>query len=113
MRKWRSPTAPVSYEWKVVYQVVIPHKYRHDILSFAHETPMAYHLGIKKTYRKILNHFYWPGIQKDVKHFCRTCHTCQMIGKPNQRSPPTPLKPIPVSAELFSQVIIDCVGATS
>ena len=110
MRKWQSPTAPASYEWKVVYQVVIPHKYRHDILSLAHETPMAGHLGIKKTYRKILNHFYWPGIQKDVKHFCRTCHTCQMIGKLNQRPPPAPLKPIPVSAEPFSQVIIDCVG---
>ena len=110
MRKWRPPEAPASHDWKVVYQVVIPQKHRHDILSIAHESPMAGHLGIKKTYQKVLNHFYWPGMQKDVKDFCRTCHTCQVIGKPNQKPPAAPLKPIPVSTEPFSHVIIDCVG---
>ena len=65
---------------------------------------------MKKTYQKVLDHFYWPGIRKDVKAFCRTCHTCQMVGKSNQRPPATPLKPIPVSANPFSHVIIDCVG---
>ena len=110
MRKWQPPEAPASHDWKVVYQVVIPKKRQHDILSLAHESPMAGHLGIKKTYRKVLDHFYWPGIRKDVKAFCRTCHTCQMVRKPNQRPPAAPLKPIPVSAEPFSHVIIDCVG---
>ena len=110
MRKWQPPEAPASHDWNVVYQVVIPKKHRRDILSLAHDSPMAGHLGIKKTYRKVLDHFYWPGTQKDVKAFCRTCHTCQMVGKPNQRPPAAPLKPIPVSTEPFSHVLIDCVG---
>ena len=110
MRKWRPPEVPASHEWKVVYQVVLPPMYRSDVLSLAHETPMAGHLGVNKTYRKILNHFYWPGVRKDVKRFCRTCHTCQMVGKPNQNPPLAPLKPIPVTTEPFSHVIIDCVG---
>ena len=54
MRKWRTPEVPTSDEWKVVYQIVLPHKYRHDVLSLAHETPMAGHLGVSKTYRKVL-----------------------------------------------------------
>ena len=110
MRKWRPPEVPVSDEWKVVYQIVLPHKYRHDVLSLAHETPMAGHLGVNKTYRKVLNHFYWPGVHKDVKSFIRVCHTCQMVGKPNQKPPVAPLKPIPVLGEPFSHVLIDCVG---
>lgn len=43
-----------SYEWEVAYQVVIPQKYWHGILSLAHETPMAGHLSIKKSCRKTL-----------------------------------------------------------
>ena len=68
--------------------------YRSDVLSLAHETPMAGHLGINKTYRKILDHFYWPGMRKDVKQYCRTC---QLVGKPNLKPPLAPLKPIPVT----------------
>jgi len=48
-RKWRSPVIPSSDEWKVLYQIVLPWKYHHDVLSLAHDTPMVGHLGIKKT----------------------------------------------------------------
>ena len=84
--------------------------YRNDVLSLAHDTPLSDHLGINKTYRKILNHFCWPGLRQDVKQFCRTCATCQKVGKPNCKPPLAPLKPIPAIQEPFSQVIIDCVG---
>ena len=47
---------PVSDEWRVLYQIVLPQKYRHDVLSLVHEIPMAGHLGVKKTYCKVLNH---------------------------------------------------------
>lgn len=42
--------------------------------------------------------------------FCRSCHTCQVSGKPNQTIPVAPLKPIPVMGEPFEHVIVDCVG---
>jgi len=79
MRKWRPPMVPASEEWKVLYQIVLPRKYRHYVLSLAHETPMAGHLGVKKTYCKVLNHYYWPGVHRDVKSFIRVCHICQMV----------------------------------
>ena len=105
MRKWRPPEVPASHEWKVMYQVVLPRVYRSNVLNLAHETPMAGNLGVNKTYRKILNRFYWPGLRKDVKNYCRTCHTCQLVGKPNQKPPPAPLKPIPVTNEPFSLML--------
>ena len=110
MRKWRSPAVPVNEEWLVRYQIVIPKSYRSEVLSLAHETPLSGHLGINKTYQKIITHFYWPGIRKDVVEFCKTCHTCQVIGKPNQSIPKAPLKPIPAFEEPFSRILIDCVG---
>ena len=76
MRKWSPLDMPASDEWRVVSQIVVPEEYRMDVLRLAHEAPMAGHLGINKTYLKILQHFYWPGLKKDVKLFCRSCHTC-------------------------------------
>ena len=63
MRKWRPPDVNVDDEWAVRYQIVIPKPYREEVLSLAHETPLSGHLGIDKTYEKIIRHFYWPGVR--------------------------------------------------
>ena len=110
MRKWRPPDKPANEEWRVFHQIVVPKVYRTEILSMAHETPFSGHLGVNKTYNRILSHLFWPKLRNDVANFCRTCHTCQMVGKPNQKIPTAPLKPIPAFEEPFSRVIIDCVG---
>ncbi|KAK3089262.1 hypothetical protein FSP39_002191 [Pinctada imbricata] len=110
MRKWRPPDAPPNEVWRVVHQIVVPVAYRGDIMSLAHDTPMAGHLGVNKTYNRILSHFYWPKLRKDVSEFCKSCHSCQMVGKPNQVIPPAPLQPIPAFEEPFSRVLVDCVG---
>ena len=110
MRKWRPPDVSAEDEWTVNHQIVVPRVYRPEILNLAHETPMSGHLGVNKTYHKILNHFYWPGLKSDVSQHCKSCHTCQMVGKPNQTIPKAQLQPIPAFDEPFSRVIIDCVG---
>jgi hypothetical protein len=109
IRKWRPSDVSADEEWTVKHQIVVPLSYWSDILSIAHETPMAGHLGVNKTYNKILNHFYWPGLRSDVSKYCKSCHTCQMVGKPNQVIPKSPLQPIPAFEEPFSRVIVDCV----
>ena len=110
IRKWRFPEVPADDEWAVNHQIVVPKIYRSEILSLAHETPMSGHLGVNKTYHKILNKFFWPGLKSDVSNYCRSCHTCQVVGKPNQVIPKAGLQPIPAFDEPFTRIIIDCVG---
>ena len=110
MRKWRPPDVSADDEWTVNHLIVVPRAYRPEILNLAHETPMSGHLGVNKTYHKILNHFFWPGLKSDVSQHCKSCHTCQMAGKPNQTIPKASLQPIPAFDEPFSRIIIDCVG---
>ena len=110
MRKWRPPDVSADDEGTVNHQIVVHRAYRPEILNLAHETPMSGHLGVNKTYHKILNHFFWPGLKSDVSQHCKSCHTCQMVGKPNQTIPKAPLQPIPAFDEPFSRIIIDCVG---
>ena len=114
MRKWVSRPMlrelGIDEDWGTVHQVVVPTVYRQDVLQLAHEHPWSGHLGITKTYDRILQHFFWPGLKADVAKFCKTCSVCQLTGKPNQVVPPVPLKPIPVVGEPFERVIVDCVG---
>ena len=90
--------------------VVVPRQCQNEVLHLSHESPLAGHLGINKAYWKVLQHFYWPGLRRDVVKFCTTCHTCQMTGKPNQCSQVAPLIPIPAMEEPFNRIIIDRVG---
>ena len=83
MRKWRPPDAAVEDEWKVVYQIVVPEVYQEEAMSLAHDSPMAGHLS--KIYNRILTHFYWPNIRRDVAEYCRSCHTCHVVRKPNKK----------------------------
>ena len=110
MRKWRPFDVPADDEWAVYHQIVVPKSYRHEILSIAHESPVSGHLGINKTCHKIINHFYWPGLKSDVSKYCKTCQTCQMVGKPNQTIPKAQLQPIPAFDEPFSRILIECLG---
>lgn len=109
MRKFRPPNVPASQTWETVHQIVVPKSLRTEIMKLAHDG-VSGHLGVRKTYHKILSHFYWPRLMKDVSNYCRTCHVCQISGKPGTDVKPAPLQPIPVMEEPFSKVIIDCVG---
>ena len=107
MRKWRPYNVPD--QCNSLEQIVVPSGYRDEILSVAHDG-LAGHLGISKTLNRISQHFFWPGVKQDVVRFCKTCHVCQLTGKPNQTIPPAPLYPIPVIGQPFDHVIADIVG---
>lgn len=108
MRKWSSIVS--GSECNSVYQIVVPVNSRLQVLNLAHDHNFTGHLGITKTYKRILRHFFWPGLKSDVVKYCRSCHVCQLVGKPNQIIPPAPLCPIPIVGEPFEHLILDCVG---
>ena len=70
----------------------MPEKYR-DLGLKATRGETSGHYGIKKTYNHVLQHFYWPRIKRDVARFVRSCHFCQVAGKPNETIRPAPLRP--------------------
>ncbi len=74
LRKWCASPKQDS-DWDVSYQIVVPVLYRPHVLCLAHDHPLSGHLGVRKTYTRILKHFFWPGMRKDVVYYCRSCHT--------------------------------------
>lgn len=89
-------------------QLVVPSKHRLEIIEMAHGAKLSAHLGNKRTARKILRDFYWPGITRDVTAFCRACEACQ--GGSRTAVPRAPLQPLPVIEAPFRRVAVDIVG---
>ena len=110
MRKWRPFDVPADDEWAVYHPIVVPKSYRHEILNIAHQSPMSGHIGINKTYHKIINHLYWPGLKSDVSKYCKTCHTCQMVGNPTKPFPKLNYKLFLLLMNLSVGYLQDCVG---
>lgn len=83
MRKRRHPHIVGSEDWSVVHQVILPKKYRREVMKTVPKIPLRGHLGVTKTCDKVTKHFHSPGVRKNVSEYCRTCHACQVVGKPN------------------------------
>ena len=58
-------------------QLVVPCPLRDEVLHELHAGALEGHLGEDKTLNKVKERFYWPGMQHDVRNWCRTCEACQ------------------------------------
>ena len=93
-------------------QLVVPTKFRKEVLRLGHESVLAGHLGIKKTTDRILMSFFWPGVFGDIRRYCQSCDVCQRtVGKGTvQRAP---VQPMPLVHTPFEKVAIDLIGPLS
>ncbi|XP_041424995.1 uncharacterized protein LOC121395491 [Xenopus laevis] len=96
-------------KWVSDRQLVVPLQFREQLLRIAHEIPLAGHLGVQKTKARLVHNFYWPNMGTDIANYCRSCHTCQRVGK-NGDMGRAPLVPLPVIDEPFQRVAVDLIG---
>lgn len=106
VRKW--VPHGVDFMGDPIIQIVVPAKFCESALKLAHDE--SGHLGVNKTYNRVLRYFFWPRLKRDVTSYIKTCHTCQLTGKPNQSIKSAPLLPIPAVSQPFQHLILDCVG---
>ena len=79
------------------------------VMKLAHESIMSGHLAKKRTIQKVLAKFFWPGMNSDIKRFCKSCNISQRtIAK--GRNTKAPLRSMPVIDTPFQRVAIDLVG---
>ena len=102
--------APIAGELCVIGKLVLrgtrillPTKLRAQALGLAHEG----HLGIVGTKQKLRTKVWWPGMDKAAERYCRTCHGCQLVARPD---PPEPLKPTPLPQGPWEDLAVDIMG---
>ena len=83
------------------HQLVIFPSQRLSLVRAAHDD--LGHKGVYSTRRFLLDRFWWPSLDSDVKWFVETCHECQLRQETKVRIPPTVATPAP----LFRKAYID------
>lgn len=84
-------------------RIVLPSKLRNKAILLAHED----HAGMTKCKQRIRSKLWWPNMDKDIEHHIRSCHPCQIVGKPDK---PEPVQPTKLLEERWSQLAIDLCG---
>ena len=105
-RAWRGKLAPPE---RSIHQIVVPAFVRPQLLQIADEIPATGHLGVAKTQRRLLRHFFWPGIFRDTKSFCRGCDICQRLGK-SKKPEPAPWQNRLLGSKALAPVATENVG---
>ena len=105
----RKSQSPNVEHGKLFDQLVVPTRFRTKVMRVAHKTVLAGHMATKKTMNRVQRHFYWPGLQGDVRRFCQSCDVCQRT-IPKGRVGKALLGKMPVINVPFERVAVDLVG---
>lgn len=76
-----SGLADANFDWKYMP----PKQERLKILQDAHDNC---HFGRNKTYKRLLERYYWSGIENDVRQYCKGCDICKQTKYPNTNTKP-------------------------
>lgn len=79
-----------------------------ELLQEFHSSVFGGHSGILRTFKRISQLFYWPGMKKDVDAYVRSCDTCQR-SKSECRSPAGLLAPLPIPKQVWVDISMDFI----
>ena len=65
-------------------------------------------MGVRKTLSKIRQQYYWPGLQKDVRHYIRGCEICTK-SKSSTKTKRAPMKTLGAGIPI-ERIALDIVG---
>ena len=80
-RKWE--TLDESKYW---FKLIVPGKYRNDILKQLHDSPSSGHNRIRRTYLKMRARYFWPHMRQFIQRWISTCRACQLRKGPSQNA---------------------------
>lgn len=70
--QWEMPTKQI----RQLRRRVVPLKMRYSVFVALHATPMAGHMGMYKTYYRIMTRFWWPKMYTYVTQQVKSCAHC-------------------------------------
>lgn len=66
--------------------LVLPKPMRKQALEAAHAAKESGHLGIAKTYGKLIQKYFWPTIHRDTESYVKSCLECQRRRAPTEKA---------------------------
>jgi len=79
-----------------------------QVIDYFHSDLLSAHLGIRKTYLKIEDRFWWKSMRKDIIKFISSCDRCQRSKTP--RTAPVGFGKAPVVNAAWETIALDLMG---
>ena len=89
-------------------KIYVPETLRDKVIRECHCTPFAGHFGAKKTHELVCRNFWWPAMSSTIRHFCRSCESCQK-NKGTNALPLGLLQPLPIPEYPWQSISMDLV----
>ena len=64
-------------QWKVM----VPLALRRPLLEEAHDSALGAHMSAGATTRRLMQHFWWTGMRKEVAAHVSACQVCEVVGR--------------------------------
>jgi Integrase zinc binding domain len=82
---------------------------QNEVLTLIHDQlGAAAHAGFERTYNRLVQTFYWPGMARHAKDFVKTCDICQKI-KHRRHAPLGLIRAIPIPEKPFDVISMDFI----
>lgn len=78
------------------------------LLQEAHDSALAGHPGLDKTYTRLARVAYWPNMRRHVEKYVKSCHTCR-VSKTQTSKPSGLLQPLPLPDRPWSHIAMDLI----
>lgn len=110
LTSYKSQLLGMSLKINVVKDVerIEGRKLKRIILNDFHMLPTGGHAGVQRMYNNIKRQYFWSGLMGDIRHFVKTCDSCQR----QKHSIPKKIPMIVTSTakSAFEKVVLDLVG---
>lgn len=78
------------------------------LLEEFHASPIGGHSGIYRTYRRMAQSLFWPGMKATITTYVASCHVCQR-SKYQASSPAGLLQPLPIPNAVWEELSMDFI----
>ena len=91
-----------------VYRIVVPAPLREILVAQAHESITTGHVGSDKTFARIQQGYFWPGMRSLIEEYVKSCKLCQKrnLAKRQLKAPLQMLPIVGVFQRLFMDYVI-------
>ncbi|CAF3544285.1 unnamed protein product [Rotaria sp. Silwood1] len=89
--------------------IYIPSSMINSLLKAYHSDPLGAHFGIRRTYYKLKNKYWWPDMKQSITRFIKSCLPCQQYNVSRFKKPGL-LCPIETPPGPFQLIGIDYCG---
>ena len=105
------PTEPYSMQNGICFykrRVVVPQAIRNQLLKEFHDSKMAGHSGLLRTFERLAQQFHWPSMYRSAQEYITQCDVCQKT-KTETLAPVWLLQPFPIPCQVWDDLTLDFI----